>query len=74
MLERQMKALRVDWDLMYEKFQRLSARLAKRVRDAEERAEEPQDERSPRDPREVRVTNPQAIALLGGRDHAVLPR
>lgn len=61
-LERQVKDLRLDWDLTFEKFQRLAARLAKRAERAEEAAEDP-----PRHTNgdSLTIRNPLAAALLG---------
>jgi hypothetical protein len=63
-MEHRIRELETDWDLTYEKFQRLSARLAKRARDEEERAQSPQEQRTDGRPT---ITNPLAIELLKGR-------
>lgn len=39
-LERDMRDVRVDWDMTFEKFAKLNARLAKRMRDAEKASED----------------------------------
>lgn len=69
-VERKIKALDLEWTEMFEKFSRLYARLAKRAKAEEERAESPPEARSP-DGR-TRITNPLAAALLRG-SNGVLP-
>lgn len=61
-LERTVKALQVDWDLTFEKFQRLAARLAKRAERAEEAA---QDDAGRTNGDSLTIRNPLAAALLG---------
>jgi hypothetical protein len=72
-LERALKGLTLDWDETFERFQRLSARLAKRAADAERRDGDPGsgDLRAPGLPQDrrsgtERITNPLARRLLSG--------
>lgn len=69
-VERHLKALDLEWTEMFEKFSRLYARLAKRAKAEQERAEAPPEARSSTPP--LRITNPLALALLRGSD-GVLP-
>lgn len=62
-LKQRIERLETDWDLQYEKFQRLAARLAKRARDAEERTELTSE--PPNGDGRPEVRNPLARRLLG---------
>lgn len=69
-IERKVKGLEIEWNEWFDKYRRLYARLAKRVKDDEERSTLPADERT--DGKRYRTTNPLARAILGG-SHGVLP-
>lgn len=61
-LERKVRDIQVDWELTYEKFQKLAARLAKRAERAEEAAQEPPGHTNGDS---LTIRNPLAAALLG---------
>jgi len=49
-LERQVKALVIEWDEWFDKYRRLYARLAKRVSDANKEPDVPEEPQAPQAP------------------------
>jgi hypothetical protein len=78
-LEKTLQEIRVEWEEWYDKYRRLYARLNKRIADAQQlemAPERPADGRPPGPPTRPewgRVTNPAALALLGGARRPVEP-
>lgn len=68
-LERRWKSVELEWDDMFDRFRRLHAKLSKREKS--EQAESGNGARMPQETRSAggrhRITNPAALALLGGR-------
>lgn len=72
--ERAIKHLQTDWVEMYEKFQRLYAKLAQRAKRDADRAEQSVDGAGVPGPdaqpgNDLRTSNPLALALLKGMGH-----
>ncbi|MHC4067048.1 MAG: hypothetical protein ACYSUI_21435 [Planctomycetota bacterium] len=69
-LERGLRDLKTDWDEVYEKFARLNARLAKRIKDEEKKAQvaagetngdHPDTTNPPKNPLAARLLNPYGV-------------